>query len=115
MTRFWYAVIYLLVIFAVQPSNAIKVTDYNLYDLTAPSDWLPIRWLAPETLKYRKHNEKSDMWSYGKCGALNTYKVIVCLSGEKFDYRPYNKVVVTWFKSSQVKFWCFIYAPVHMY
>ena len=59
-------IIILFAYFVVCQSNIAKVTDYNLYDLTTKSDWLPIRWLAPETLKYRKHNEKSDMWSYGK-------------------------------------------------
>lgn len=52
--------------FPVQQISSAKITDYNLYDLTAQSDWVPVRWLAPETLKYRKCNEKADMWSYGK-------------------------------------------------
>lgn len=59
-------IIILFVYSVVCQSNIAKVADYNLYDLTTKSDWLPIRWLAPETLKYRKHNEKSDMWSYGE-------------------------------------------------
>lgn len=63
----------MLPFFTVQHSSVAKVADYNLFDLTAKSDWLPIRWLAPETLKYRKHNEKSDMWSYGE--SENEYTV----------------------------------------
>ena len=50
-----------------------KVSDFGLSrslyssveDLASVSSGLPVRWMAPEVLKTRMVNNKSDVWSFG--------------------------------------------------
>ena len=53
--------------------SVAKVSDFGLSrslyssveDLASVSSGLPVRWMAPEVLKTRMVNNKSDVWSFG--------------------------------------------------
>lgn len=58
----------------VQNTNCVKITDFGLAKLldvdqleyTADGGKMPVKWLAPECLKYRVFTHKSDVWAFGK-------------------------------------------------
>lgn len=66
----------------VQNTNCVKITDFGLAKLldvdqleyTADGGKMPVKWLAPECLKYRVFTHKSDVWAFGK---LNKYLPII--------------------------------------
>ncbi|KAI5730760.1 hypothetical protein M8J76_017108 [Diaphorina citri] len=57
----------------VQTPNCIKITDFGLAKLLdinedeykAAGGKMPIKWLAPECIKERIFNHKSDVWAFG--------------------------------------------------
>lgn len=57
----------------VQNTNCVKITDFGLAKLldvdqleyTADGGKMPVKWLAPECLKYRVFTHKSDVWAFG--------------------------------------------------
>ncbi len=49
-----------------------KISDFGMSRLiaddhgnTTKSDVGPIKWMAPEAIKYKEYSKKSDMWSFG--------------------------------------------------
>ena len=55
-----------------------KVSDFGLFRVLSPDEdyddetyvchdrtFVPVRWLAPESLKYKKFSSASDVWSFG--------------------------------------------------
>lgn len=63
----------------VQNTNCVKITDFGLAKLldvdqleyTADGGKMPVKWLAPECLKYRVFTHKSDVWAFGKLTSLS--------------------------------------------
>ncbi|ENN76858.1 hypothetical protein YQE_06699, partial [Dendroctonus ponderosae] len=53
----------------IAENGRAKVSDFGLArnekNATSESAKLPIKWTAPEALKYNKFSNKSDMWSFG--------------------------------------------------
>uniref|UniRef100_A0A8D9BMT9 Receptor protein-tyrosine kinase n=1 Tax=Cacopsylla melanoneura TaxID=428564 RepID=A0A8D9BMT9_9HEMI len=57
----------------VQTPNCVKITDFGLAKLLdinedeykADGGKMPIKWLAPECIKERLFNHKSDVWAFG--------------------------------------------------
>ncbi|KAL7305486.1 hypothetical protein TKK_0002223 [Trichogramma kaykai] len=52
----------------VAEDNSAKVSDFGLArdeNFSLDGGKLPIKWTAPEALKYNKFSNKSDMWSFG--------------------------------------------------
>ena len=59
----------------VQDEETVKISDFGLSRLTHPDkDYyvmkssnynIPIQWLAPECLNYKKYSFASDVWSFG--------------------------------------------------
>ena len=60
--------------YVVQTPEHVKITDFgltkilNVGEITFKSarGKVPVRWLAPECLRYRLYTHKSDVWSYGE-------------------------------------------------
>ena len=58
----------------VQTSSKVKIADFGLskYLEVGESDYkagkgkIPVRWLAPESLRNREFSHKSDVWAYGE-------------------------------------------------
>jgi len=50
----------------------VKVADFGMsrsvenYYISSDSE-IPVKWSAPEVLKFKKFSHKSDVWSYGVC------------------------------------------------
>ena len=40
-----------------------ELEDENYY--TSSGGMVPVKWTAPEAMKYRKYSTASDVWSYG--------------------------------------------------
>ena len=65
-------------VMAVQTPEHVKITDFGLTAILnigettfkSASGKVPVRWLAPECLRYRLYTHKSDVWSYGECTKL---------------------------------------------
>lgn len=63
----------------VQNTNCVKITDFGLAKLldvdqleyTADGGKMPVKWLAPECLKYRVFTHKSDVWAFGKLNFMS--------------------------------------------
>ena len=59
---------------AVQTPEHVKITDFGLTTILDVGETTfksargkaPVRWLAPECLRYRLYTHKSDVWSYGE-------------------------------------------------
>lgn len=58
----------------VAAEGIVKIADFGLAQFTDNTGYyhfstnyraLPLKWYAPETLKYLKFSHKSDVWSYG--------------------------------------------------
>ena len=55
--------------------NTIKLGDFGLSRLledaesyyVASNGKLPIKWMAPESINFRKFTTASDMWMFGVC------------------------------------------------
>ena len=49
----------------------VKISDFGLaregteFQMD-PHNRVPIRWLAPETLRTAKYSQKTDVWAFGK-------------------------------------------------
>ena len=60
--------------YVVQTPEHIKITDFGLTKILNVGETtfksargkVPVRWLAPECLRYRLYTHKSDVWSYGE-------------------------------------------------
>lgn len=56
----------------VGEGEVIKVADYGLARFTDdcyiahPQSQFPVKWSAPEVIKYRSYSSKSDVWSFSK-------------------------------------------------
>jgi len=58
----------------VQGPEHVKITDFGLTKILDVGETtfksargkVPVRWLAPECLRYRMYTHKSDVWSYGE-------------------------------------------------
>lgn len=74
----------------VQNTNCVKITDFGLAKLldvdqleyTADGGKMPVKWLAPECLKYRVFTHKSDVWAFGK--STCTHNLITWIFSNKF-------------------------------
>ncbi len=72
----------------VQSSRCVKVTDFGLtkvievgeYQYKAKGGKVPVRWMAPESLRQKVYTHKSDVWSYG----VTAWEVL------KFGAQPYQ-------------------------
>ena len=49
-----------------------KISDFGMSRLVADDEGMttranvgPIKWMAPESLKYKEYSKKSDVWSFG--------------------------------------------------
>eukprot|EP00960_Hanusia_phi_P023797 702118-Hanusia_phi.AAC.1 len=42
----------------------LKIADFGL-SLIAGSTELPMRWMAPESIRRRQYSEESDVWAFG--------------------------------------------------
>jgi serine/threonine protein kinase len=55
----------------VGEGEVIKVADFGLARFTEdayiahPQSQFPVKWSAPEVIKYRSYSNKSDVWSFG--------------------------------------------------
>ena len=55
----------------VGDGEVIKVADFGLarftddYYIAHPQSQFPVKWSAPEVIKYRSYSNKSDVWSFG--------------------------------------------------
>lgn len=59
------------------------------YYIAHPQSQFPVKWSAPEVIKYRSYSNKSDVWSFGKLICLNknlilqifydSSKVVLCM------------------------------------
>lgn len=56
----------------VGEGEVIKVADYGLARFTDdcfiahPQSQFPVKWSAPEVIKYRSYSSKSDVWSFSR-------------------------------------------------
>ena len=56
----------------VGEGEVIKVADFGLarftddYYIAHPQSQFPVKWSAPEVIKYRSYSSKSDVWSFSK-------------------------------------------------
>ena len=80
----------------VQTSSKVKIADFGLSKCLevgesgykAGKGKVPVRWLAPESLRKREFSHKSDVWAYGELcpGMLSLHSTKctstgMCLSG----------------------------------
>lgn len=57
----------------VDESRCVKVADFGLsrdlvqkdYYKSSVKTQLPLKWMPPESIKYGRYNEKTDVWSFG--------------------------------------------------
>ena len=60
--------------YVVQTPEHVKITDFGLTKILNVGETtfksargkVPVRWLAPECLRYRLYTHMSDVWSYGE-------------------------------------------------
>jgi serine/threonine protein kinase len=56
----------------VGEGEIVKVADFGLarftddYYIANPQSQFPVKWSAPEVIKYRSYSSRSDVWSFGK-------------------------------------------------
>ena len=64
----------------VQGPEHVKITDFGLTKILDVGETtfksaggkVPVRWLAPESLRHRLYTHKSDVWAYGEKMQLTT-------------------------------------------
>lgn len=79
----------------------VQIADYGIADLFYPDNkkcfyelkvnQTPIKWMALESILFRKYTHQSDVWSYGEC-------VCVCVSSRetfrKQDWCVFNATFI---------------------
>ena len=62
----------------MQSPEHVKISDFGLTIILDVGETtfksargkVPVRWLAPESLRHRLYTHKSDVWSYGETTSL---------------------------------------------
>jgi IL2-inducible T-cell kinase len=50
----------------IESINFYKYLFKEDYYIANPQSQFPVKWSAPEVIKYRSYSNKSDVWSFGK-------------------------------------------------
>ena len=75
--------------------HVIKVGDFGLsrdlnqqdYYRSRQHSELPLKWMAPESIKFHTYSEKSDVWAFGvTCWETMTRAVAPYATGTRFLY-----------------------------
>lgn len=70
----------------MQAPEHVKITDFGLTKILDVGETtfksaggkVPVRWLAPESLRHRLYTHKSDVWAYGEFFCLRVVNAILC-------------------------------------